>query len=67
MFLCLSVGLWRVNGNPNPCTDLNAIMNTHPHLSKDRGLVATPPSSSGPVWGGPETLKAEEHILKTIS
>jgi len=23
LLVCLSVGMWRVNGNPNPCTDLN--------------------------------------------
>jgi len=23
MFVCLSVGMWRSNGNPNPCTNLD--------------------------------------------
>jgi len=23
LFVCLSVGIWRANGNPNPCTDLS--------------------------------------------
>jgi len=25
MFVCLFVGMWRANGNPNPCTDLDEI------------------------------------------
>jgi len=36
--VCLSVGIvgmWRANGNPNPSTDLNEILHTHPHLSKE--------------------------------
>jgi len=36
MFVCLSVGMCRVDGNPNPCTDLDEILHTHPHLSKKR-------------------------------
>jgi len=35
MFVCMSVGMWRVNGNPNPCTDLDKILQAHPHLPKD--------------------------------
>jgi len=27
--------MWRANGNPNPCTDLDEILNTHPYLSKE--------------------------------
>jgi len=41
----MSVGMWRANGNPNPCTDLYKILHTHPnlsHLSKDGfGAVLT--------------------------
>jgi len=57
----------RANGNPNPCTYLDEILHTHRHLSKEGfGLGLTPaPSSPGP--GGPETLKAEEHIFKMLS
>jgi len=29
MFVYLSVGMWRANGNPNPCTDLDEILHTH--------------------------------------
>jgi len=45
MFVCRSVGMWRVNRNPNPCTDLDEILHEHSFLSKkgfDAGL--TPPS-----------------------
>jgi len=50
MFACLSVGTWRANGNPNPCTDLDKILQTHHHLSKEGfGAVLTPaPSPPGP-------------------
>jgi len=63
----LSVGTWRANGNPNPCTDLDEILQTHPHLSKEGfGLGLTPaPSPPGPQ--GLETLKAEGHIFKMLS
>jgi len=27
--------MWRVNGNPNPCTDLDEIFHAHSHLSKE--------------------------------
>jgi len=43
--VCLSVGMWRVNGNPNPWTDLDEIFHAHPHLSKEGfrlGLTAAP-------------------------
>jgi len=42
----LSVGVWRANGNPNPCTDLDEIFLAHPHLSREgfgAGLTLSPP------------------------
>jgi len=57
--------MWRANGNPTPCTDLDEIFHTHPHLSKEGfGPGLTPaPSPPGP-WG----LKpAEVHIFKMLS
>jgi len=40
----LSVGRWRANGNPNPCTNLDEILHAHPHLSKEGfGPGLTPP------------------------
>jgi len=41
--------MWRANGNPNPCTDLNEILYEHPHLSKEGfDAVLTPaPHSLG--------------------
>jgi len=65
MFVCLSVGMWRANGNPNPCTD-DEIFHAHPHLSEEGfGAGLTPPP---PPWAwGLETLKAEGHIFKMLS
>jgi len=41
--------MWRANGNSNPCTDLDEILHTHPHLSKE-GFDAdlTPPPTPWP-------------------
>jgi len=51
--------MWRANGNPTPCTDLDEILHTHSYLSKE-GFNAglTPPPSHPWAWG-PETLKPE--------
>jgi len=35
MFVRPSVGMWRANGNPNPCIDLDEILHAHSHLSKE--------------------------------
>jgi len=42
--------MWRDNGNPNPCTDLDEILQAHPHLSKEGfGAGLTPePFTPGP-------------------
>jgi len=65
LFVCLSVGMWRVNGNPNPFTDLDEIFHVNGHLSKEGlGAGLTP---SPWAWGGPKTLKAEGHIFKMLS
>jgi len=37
--------MWRANGNPNPCTDLDEIFHAQPHLSKEdfgKGLTPAP-------------------------
>jgi len=50
--------MWRANGNPNSCTDLDEILLTHFYLSNegfDAGL--TPPYH--PWAWGPENLKPE--------
>jgi len=44
----LSVGMWRANGNPNPCTNLDEILHALPHLFKvgfGAGLTPTPTTS----------------------
>jgi len=50
--------MWRANGNPNPCTNLDEILHAYPHLFKvGFGAGLTPiPTKSGA--GGRETLKA---------
>jgi len=48
--VCTSVGMWRSNGNPNPCTDLAKILHGHPRLSQEGfGAVLTPAAPS-PPW-----------------
>jgi len=61
--ICLSVSMWRANGNPRPNPKIEEILHEHPHLSREGSgevltLACTP--------GGPETLKAEETFLKTV-
>jgi len=54
--------MWRANGNPNPCTDQDEILHTHPHLSKEGfgpGLTPAPP---GP--GGLKILKAKGDMFE---
>jgi len=64
----LSVGMWRANGKPKPCTDLDEIFHLHPYLSKEgfgAGLSPTPyPLPLG--LGGLKQLKAEGHIFKML-
>jgi len=41
----LNINFSFVNGNPTPCTDLDKILHTHPHLSKEgfgTGLTPSP-------------------------
>jgi len=43
--------MWRANGNPNPCTDLDEIFHARPHLTKEgfvAGLTSPPPALD---WG----------------
>jgi len=54
--------MWRVNGNPNPCTDLDEILHTHPHLSK-KGFGANmtpPPPPPAWAWGGLKPYKLKD-------
>jgi len=55
--------MWRVNENPNPCTDLDETLHAHPHLFR-KGFAAGLTPSPPPPWPrGPETLRAEGHIF----
>jgi len=58
MFVCLSVGKWKVNGNPNPCTDRDEILHAYPHLFRKGFGAGLIPAASPPGPGGPKTLKA---------
>jgi len=51
MFVCLSVGMWRANGNPNPYTDLDEIFYAHPNLSEEGFGASLTPAPSPWAWG----------------
>jgi len=40
----VSVGMWWVNGNPNPCTNLDEILHAHSHLPRKVVLTLAPSS-----------------------
>jgi len=64
MFVCLAVGMWRTNGNPNPCTDLNEIFHAHPYLSKKGfGPDLTPPPHPLGLWGS-KPYKLKDKFLR---
>jgi len=67
MFVCLSVGMWRANGNPNPCTDLDEIFHAYPHLSKEGFGACLNPTAPPPGLRGPKTLKLKDTHLKCSS
>jgi len=58
LFVCLSVGVLRPNGNPNPCMDLNRILHAPHHPSKGRFWCSFDPCHLTPLGLAPETLKA---------
>jgi len=62
--VCLSVGMWRANGNLDPCTDLDEILHTYP---QGRFWSRFDPRPLTPWASGLETLKAEGHIFKVLS
>jgi len=64
VYLYVSVRMWRANGNPNPCTDLDKILQAHPH--QPRFWYSLDPDPLPPWPGWPETLKAEERFSKTV-
>jgi len=42
LLICMSVGMWKANWNPNPCMDLDKTLHSHLHLSKEGfGTVLT--------------------------
>jgi len=56
--------MWRANGNPNPCTVLDEILHTHPHLSKESFGPDLTPTPSPPGPEEPKILKAEGDIFE---
>jgi len=64
----LSVGIWRTNGNPPPCTDIGKILHTHPHLPKKVfGKVFTLPATPLPLGlRGQKPLKLKETFLNPV-
>jgi len=56
--------MWRANGNPIPCTDLDEILHTHFYLSKGGFDAGLNPDPLSPWASGPETLEAEGHIIE---
>jgi len=63
MFVCLSVGMWRANGNnPNPCTNLDEIFYAHPYLSKEGFGAGLTPAPLG--LGGSKPYKLKDTFLR---
>jgi len=46
--VCLSVGMWSAIGNPNSCTNLDKILHTYTHMSKEGFGVGLTPTL--PPW-----------------
>jgi len=44
--------MWRANGNPNPCTDLDEISDTHSPYVEGRFWCRFDPSPFPWAWGG---------------
>jgi len=44
--------MWKANGNPNPCTNLDEILHTNPHLSKKGFGTGLTPAPSPLGLGG---------------
>jgi len=59
------VGMWRVGGNPNPCTDLDKILHVHHHLSMEGFNAGLTPHHLPPGPGWPEILNLKVTIYKT--
>jgi len=56
--------MWRANGNPNPCTDLDEILHAHPHLPKEGFGGHLNPTAPSPGARGPKTLKLNDTLLR---
>jgi len=61
--MSLVVGMWRANGNPTPCTDLDEILHIHPHLSKKVFGSGLPPAPYSPGPRGLQHSKLKDTFL----
>jgi len=52
--------VWRANGNPYLCTDLDKILHTHPHLSKEGFGASITPAPPPPGSGGLKPYKLKD-------
>jgi len=52
MYVSLSVGMWRSNGNPNLCTNLDEILHAHPPAFQGRFWSRFDPAPSPLSLGG---------------
>jgi len=66
-FVCLSVGMWRAHGNPNPYTDLNKILHAPPHPSKEGFGAVLTPATLPPGSGGLKLLKLKTYFWKLFT
>jgi len=67
MYVSLSVGMWRDNGNPNPYSDFNEILQAHPHLSKEGFGVGLTPLLPHLDLGGLIPFQLKATVLKTFT
>jgi len=58
--------MWRANGNPNPCTDLDEILHVHPHLSKESFGAHLNPTALPLGPRGPKTLKLKDTLFTLL-
>jgi len=63
MFVCLKIGMWRVDGNTHPCINLLKFCMQIPTFS--RKVLTSVPSHPGPgeLW----TLQTERNIFKSLN
>jgi len=56
--------MWRANGNPNPCTDLDEILHAHPHLFKEGFYAGLTPHPLLPGNGSLKHLELKNRFFE---